>query len=74
MPATMKAAAAAARAFAGGAVSLPLLAGSVALEQKIIQEKAEMEAKWLKEHDGAGKKPTTKELAAHEMPSAPKFN
>jgi hypothetical protein len=30
----MNAAAAAARAFAGGAVSLPLLAGSVALEQK----------------------------------------
>lgn len=34
MPATIKAAAAAARAFAGGAIGVPLLAGGVALEQK----------------------------------------
>jgi hypothetical protein len=33
-----------------------------------------METKWLKEHDTAGNKPTTKELHAHEMPSAPNFN
>jgi hypothetical protein len=30
-----------------------------------------MEAKWLKEHPGAGK-PPNKELAAHQMPSAPR--
>lgn len=39
---------------------------------RVIQEKVEMEAKWLKEHDGAGK--SAKELPAHEMPSAPKNN
>jgi len=37
-----------------------------------MQEKAEMEAKWLKEHDGTGK--PTKDVPAHEMPSAPKNN
>lgn len=36
MPATIKAAAAAARAFAGGAVGVPLLADGVALEQKSV--------------------------------------
>jgi hypothetical protein len=34
MPATIKAAAAAARAFAGGAIGIPLLAGGVILEKK----------------------------------------
>lgn len=36
MPAVIKAAAAAARAFAGGAVGVPLLASGVALEQKSV--------------------------------------
>ena len=36
MPATIKAAAAAARAFAGGAVGVPLLAGGVILEKKSV--------------------------------------
>jgi hypothetical protein len=36
MPATIKAAAAAARAFAGGAVGVPLLAGGVVLEKKSV--------------------------------------
>jgi glutamate 5-kinase len=38
---------------------------------RVINEKAEMEAKQLKEYDGAGK---PKELPAHQMPSAPRFN
>ena len=78
MPATLKAAAAAARwrRRPRTEVSTRILLHAFLHTDllplfRVIQEKAEMEAKWLKEHDGTSK-PPTKELAAHEMPSAPR--
>ncbi|KAI5242535.1 hypothetical protein E4T43_04746 [Aureobasidium subglaciale] len=57
-------------------VYVPMLAGSVILEQKliplsflVIKDKVEMETKWMIEHNKNGK---PKPLAANEMPSAPK--
>ncbi|KAH0142285.1 hypothetical protein KCU67_g14105, partial [Aureobasidium melanogenum] len=64
MPAT-KAAAAAARMLAGAVIFVPSIAGSTVLEKKVVEEMAEKDAK-------KGKAP--KELAAHEVPSAPKFH
>lgn len=82
MPAT-KAAAAAARMLAGAVIFVPSIAGSTVLEKKcvfpislhqrttdtlcyrVVEEMAEKDAK-------KGKVP--KELAAHEVPSAPKFH
>ncbi|KAG9693625.1 concanavalin A-like lectin/glucanase, partial [Aureobasidium melanogenum] len=61
MPAT-KAAAAAARMLAGAVIFVPSIAGTAVLEKKGIEEMAAKK----------GKAP--KELAAHEMPSAPKFH
>lgn len=88
MPATIKAVAAAARAFTGGAFGVPLLAGGVALEQKsvlmplfvrergsdtvLLQNHSREDRNGRKEHNGAGK--STEELPAHEMPFAPKNN
>lgn len=39
---------------------------------RVINEKAEIEATCLKEHESGAGKP--KELPAHQMPSASKFN
>ncbi|KAH0380991.1 hypothetical protein KCU89_g17626, partial [Aureobasidium melanogenum] len=57
--------AAAARMLAGAVIFVPSIAGSTVLEKKLVEEMAEKDAK-------KGKAP--KELAAHEVPSAPKFH
>ncbi|KAK5999402.1 hypothetical protein QM012_005527 [Aureobasidium pullulans] len=64
MPAT-KAAAAAARMLGGAVVFVPSIAGGAVLDKKVIEEKAAMDAK---------KGKACKELAAHELPSAPRFH
>ncbi|KAI5271612.1 hypothetical protein E4T47_05069 [Aureobasidium subglaciale] len=66
MPAAQKAAVAIAQVVG---VCVPMLAGSVILEQKVIKDKVEMESKWMVEHNKNGK---PKPLAANEKPSAPK--
>ncbi|KAI5200440.1 hypothetical protein E4T42_04728 [Aureobasidium subglaciale] len=66
MPAAQKAAVAIVQVVG---VYVPMLAGSVILEQKVIKEKVEMETKWLIDHNKNGK---PKPLAANELPSAPK--
>ncbi|KAI5199445.1 hypothetical protein E4T39_06263 [Aureobasidium subglaciale] len=68
MPAAQKAAVAIVKVVG---VYVPMVVGTIILEQKVVKEMIEMENKWCMEHNKAHVKP--KALPANEMPSAPKI-